>query len=98
MRKLWKFLFHRVVLVSLFILLQLAVMLAECFSGWEWNISAVGAEYHVKPLLYKFYGERPADATVLVYTRLVEKIRGCPALPPTVPPGKARASWPAMSG
>ena len=73
MRKLWKFLFHRVVLVSLFILLQLAVMLAECFSGWEWNISAVGAEYHVKPLLYKFYGERPADATVLVYTRLVEK-------------------------
>ena len=28
MRKLWKFLFHRVVLVSLFILLQLAVMLA----------------------------------------------------------------------
>ncbi|MBQ8172467.1 MAG: DUF4851 domain-containing protein [Mailhella sp.] len=52
---------------------QLAVMLAECFSGWEWNISSLGAEHHVKPLLYKFYGERPADATVLVYTRLVEK-------------------------
>ncbi len=52
---------------------QLAVMLAECFSGWEWNISAIGVEYQVKPLLYKFYGERPADATVLVYTRMVEK-------------------------
>lgn len=58
---------------------QLAVMLAECFSSWEWNISALGAEHHVKPLLYKFYGERPSDATVLVYTRLVEKDPWMPA-------------------
>jgi len=52
---------------------QLAVLLAECHTPAEWNISATGVEYQVKPLLYKFYGDRPNDATVLVYTRLVEK-------------------------
>ena len=52
---------------------QLAVMLAECSAPNVWNISATGVEYQVKPLLYKYYGERPSDATVLVYTRRVEK-------------------------
>ena len=52
---------------------QLAVMLAECSGPNVWNISATGVEYQVKPLLYKFYGQMPGDATVLVYTRKVEK-------------------------
>ena len=52
---------------------QLAVMLAECSAPNVWNISATGVEYQVKPLLYKFYGQMPGDATVLVYTRKVEK-------------------------
>lgn len=52
---------------------QLAVMLAECSAPSEWNISATGVEYQYKPLLYKFYGELPSDATVLVYTRKAEK-------------------------
>jgi len=52
---------------------QIAVMLAECSSPCIWNISATGVEYQYKPLLYKFYGERPADATVLVYARNVQK-------------------------
>ncbi len=51
---------------------QLAVMLGECSAPCEWNISATGVEYQYKPLLYKFYGEMPSDATVLVYTRSVE--------------------------
>ena len=52
---------------------QLAVMLAECSFPCTWNISATGVEYQVKPLLYKFYGDKPSDANVLVYTRKVEK-------------------------
>ncbi|MBR6625771.1 MAG: DUF4851 domain-containing protein [Mailhella sp.] len=52
---------------------QIAVMLAECSASNVWNISATGVEYQVKPLLYKFYGQMPGDATVLVYTRKVEK-------------------------
>ena len=52
---------------------QLAVMLADCDMPCEWNISATGVEYQYKPLLYKFYGERPHDANVLVYTRSVAK-------------------------
>jgi hypothetical protein len=48
-------------------------MLAECSAPNVWNISATGVEYQVKPLLYKFYGQMPGDATVLVYTRKVEK-------------------------
>ncbi len=52
---------------------QAAVFLAECSAPWEWNISATGVEYQVKPLLYKFYGDLPNSATVLVYTRAVEK-------------------------
>lgn len=52
---------------------QSAVFLAECSAPWEWNISATGVEYQVKPLLYKFYGDLPGTATVLVYTRAVEK-------------------------
>lgn len=52
---------------------QLAVMLAECSGPNVWNVSATGVEYQVKPLLYKFYGPMPGDATVLVYTRKVEK-------------------------
>ena len=52
---------------------QLAVMLAECSGPNVWNVSATGVEYQVKPLLYKFYGQMPGDATVLVYTRKVEK-------------------------
>ncbi|MBR5882761.1 MAG: DUF4851 domain-containing protein [Mailhella sp.] len=52
---------------------QIAVMLAECSGPNVWNISATGVEYQVKPLLYKFYGQMPGDATVLVYTRKVEK-------------------------
>lgn len=52
---------------------QFAVMLAECSAPNVWNISATGVEYQVKPLLYKFYGQMPCDANVLVYTRKVEK-------------------------
>lgn len=52
---------------------QAAVFLAECSAPWEWNISATGVEYQVKPLLYKFYGDLPSSATVLVYTRAVAK-------------------------
>jgi hypothetical protein len=52
---------------------QLAVMFAECSAPNVWNISATGVEYQVKPLLYKFYGQMPGDANVLVYTRKVEK-------------------------
>ena len=52
---------------------QLAVMLAECPYPCTWNISATGVEYQVKPLLYKFYGDKISDANVLVYTRKVEK-------------------------
>lgn len=52
---------------------QLAVMLAECTAPNVWNISATDVEYQVKPLLYKFYGQMPSDATVLVYARKVEK-------------------------
>ena len=51
---------------------QLAVMLGECSAPCEWNISATGVEFQYKPLLYKFYGDMPSDATVLVYTRKVE--------------------------
>ena len=52
---------------------QLAVMLAECTPFCTWNVSATGVEYQVKPLLYKFYGDKTSDANVLVYTRKVEK-------------------------
>jgi len=52
---------------------QLAVLLAECSYPCVWNVSATGVEYEVKPLLYKFYGVMPSDATVLVYTRSAEK-------------------------
>ena len=66
---------------------QIAVMLAECSAPSIWNIGATGVEYQYKPLLYKFYGERPADATVLVYTRNVAKDPWMPLF------AQAGASW-----
>ena len=66
---------------------QLAVMLAECSGASVWNISATGVEYQHKPLLYKFYGDMPSDATVLVYTRNVAKYPWMPIF------AQAGSSW-----
>ena len=48
---------------------QLAVMLVECPSQWEWSLGSVGTEFQHRPVLYEFNGDGANDATVRAYVR-----------------------------